>query len=237
MRVYVCAGVDIYMVQNMIFAHIFLPAIFFAICKAQPYPQSFTPNNDRPSMDEYRHLVLNSVAQMKDSCRVYDYLLDVDKKWTDDDGKLEVAPYGGTETIRSNRDFYIHTLLRILNENAINDDDNRNEPSNVILNVMLTKLLFTDLKLDSQLISLLQAKCCRDSDGDDALNCLEKREPRTIKKVKFHSWGGKRDGSNNGMDNVPKIVLRTPFRAWGGKRSRPDTVGGKRSNEWTDASQ
>lgn len=76
-------------VHNMIFAHIFLPAILFAICKAQPYPQSFTPNNDRPSMEEYRHLILNSVAQMKNSCRVYDYLLDVDKKWTDDDAKLE----------------------------------------------------------------------------------------------------------------------------------------------------
>ncbi|XP_037039820.1 uncharacterized protein LOC119076908 [Bradysia coprophila] len=213
----------------MIFAHIFLPAILFAICKAQP--QSFTPNNDRPSMDEYRHLVLNSVAQMKDSCRVYDYLLDVDKKWTDDDGKLEVAPYGATETIRSNRDFYIHTLLRILRENA-NDDDQNEEPS-VIFSVMLTKFLLTDSKLDSQLTSMLQAKCCRDSD-DDALNCLEKREPRTIKKVKFHSWGGKRDG-NNGIDNVPKIVLRTPFRPWGGKRDHPD--GGRRSDEWTNVSQ
>lgn len=84
-------------IHNMIFAHIFLPAILFAICKSQPYhhaeqQQSFRPNNERPSMDEYRHLVINSVAQMKDSCRVYDYLLDVDKKWTEDDGKLE----GGT---------------------------------------------------------------------------------------------------------------------------------------------
>lgn len=74
----------------MIFAHIFLPAIFFAICKAQMYhenPQQ--PNNGRPSLDEYRQLVTNSIAQMKDSCRIYDYLLDVDKKWTEDDGKLE----------------------------------------------------------------------------------------------------------------------------------------------------
>lgn len=77
----------------MIFAHIFLPAILFAICKAQPYhetsQQSFTPHKERPTMDEYRHLVTNSVKRMKDSCRVYDYLMDVDKKWTDDDGKLE----------------------------------------------------------------------------------------------------------------------------------------------------
>lgn len=227
----------------MIFAHIFLPAILFAICKAQPYregpQQSFTQNNERPSMDEYRHLVINSVAQMKDSCRVYDYLLDVDKKWTEDDGKLEgdftnlvervhlfifnkiffllVAPYGGTEAIRSNREFYIHTLLSILNENY-NEENKIDQQPSVMFNVMLTKILLADLKLESQLINLLQAKCCRDS--GDTLNCLEKREPRTIKKVKFHSWGGKRDGSN-GNENIPKIVLRTPFRPWGGKRSRP----------------
>lgn len=77
----------------MIFAHIFLPAILLAICKAQPYydnsQQSFTPDNERLSIDEYRRLAINSIMQMKDSCRVYDYLLDVDKKWIDDDGKLE----------------------------------------------------------------------------------------------------------------------------------------------------
>lgn len=77
----------------MIFAHIFLPAILFAICKAQPYQEStqqeFIPNNGTPSLDQYRHLVTNSVAKMKDSCRVYDYLMGVDKKWTEDDAKLE----------------------------------------------------------------------------------------------------------------------------------------------------
>lgn len=79
----------------MIFAHIFLPAILFAICKAQLYhenpqqQQQLMPNNETRPMDEYRHLITNSVAKMKDSCRIYDYLLDIDKKWTEDDGKLE----------------------------------------------------------------------------------------------------------------------------------------------------
>ncbi len=76
----------------MIFAHIFLPAIFFAICKAQPYhenPHQSITLNERMSMVDYRNLILNSVARMKDSCRLYDYLLDIDKKWTEDDAKLE----------------------------------------------------------------------------------------------------------------------------------------------------
>ncbi|KAJ6635963.1 Leucokinin [Pseudolycoriella hygida] len=215
----------------MIFAHILLPAILFAICRAQPYnespQQSFTSYDERPSIDEYRHLVTNSVLRMKDSCRIYDYLLDVDKKWTEDDGKLEVAPYGGSEQIRSNREFFIHNLLRILTEQSDDESTTDLQPNN-LFNLMLTRILATDLKLGSQLVSLLHAKCCR-----DALNCLEKREPRTIKKVKFHSWGGKRDG-RNGIDDVPKIVLRTPFRPWGGKRSRPIDL---QDDEWTNANR
>lgn len=141
-----------------------------------------------------------------------------------------VAPYGATEPIRSNREFYIHTLLRILNDN-FNDEYKVEAQPSVIFNIMLTKILLSDLTLESQLITLLQAKCCRDS--GDTLNCLEKREPRTIKKVKFHSWGGKRDGSN-GNENIPKIVLRTPFRPWGGKRSRPVDL---QDDEWTNVNR
>lgn len=130
-----------------------------------------------------------------------------------------MAPYGGTETIRSNREFYIHTLLRILNENSNQEIESDSQPS-AIFNIMLTKILLSDLKLESQLITLLQRKCCNDS--GDALNCLEKREPRTIKKVKFHSWGGKRDvsnanGNNENHESILKMALRTPFRPWGGK--------------------
>lgn len=135
------------------------------------------------------------------------------------------------ETIRSNREFYIHTLLRILNENSNDDSDDSDPQPSVLFNIMLTKILLSDLKLESQLINLLQPKCC--SDSGDTLNCLEKREPRTIKKVKFHSWGGKRDGSN-GNENIPKIVLRTPFRPWGGKRSGTVDL---QDDEWTNVSR
>lgn len=138
-----------------------------------------------------------------------------------------MAPYGDSESIRSNREFYIHTLLHILSENYNDGNENDQQPS-AIFNIMLTRILLSDGKLESQLINVLQAKCCRDS--GDALNCLEKREPRTIKKVKFHSWGGKRSGGNVITDDVPKIVLRTPFRPWGGKRSRLDMP----SDDWSN---
>jgi len=150
-------------IHNMIFAHIFLPAILVAICKAHPYDgtpqQPFVSSNDTMSLDQYRLLVTNSVVKMKNSCRIYDYLVDVDKKWTEDDGKLEVAPYGGTEEIRSNREFYIFTLLRILNENS-NEEiySERDASPGMLFNIMLTKVLLTDLKLESQLVALLQAK-------------------------------------------------------------------------------
>lgn len=141
-----------------------------------------------------------------------------------------MAPYGGTESIRSNREFYIHTLLRILGENSMDGNENDSQPR-VLFNIMLARILLSDVKLESQLIALLQSKCCRDS--GDTLNCLEKREPRTIKKVKFHSWGGKRSGGNVN-DNTPKVVLRTPFRPWGGKRSRTVDI---RDDEWSNESR
>lgn len=45
---------------------------------------------------------------------------------------------------------------------------------------------------------------------------LAKRDKSQIQKIRFHSWGGKR---NRG---APKVVIRTPFHSWGGKRSDKD---------------
>ncbi|GAB0087972.1 hypothetical protein DMENIID0001_023430 [Sergentomyia squamirostris] len=39
------------------------------------------------------------------------------------------------------------------------------------------------------------------------------------KKIKFHSWGGKRHQLN--LDNGYRIITRTPFHSWGGKRGPP----------------
>lgn len=100
----------------------------------------------------------------------------------------------------------------------------------VVFNLMLTQILLSDIKLESQLKNVLHGKCSHFT--EELLNVLEKREPRTIKKVKFHSWGGKRDG-NNGVEK-PRIVLRTPFRPWGGKRSPVIRSGGIKDDEMMD---
>lgn len=102
-------------------------------------------------------------------------------------------------------------------------------------------LLLQDKELDDTLSLMLHEKCCKNdanfydssicSQNDNAM--ADKRN--TIKKVKFHSWGGKRSGGTaNNNAKIPtnldlskdlgqsKIVIRTPFRPWGGKRQALD---------------
>lgn len=99
-------------------------------------------------------------------------------------------------------------------------------------------MLMQDKELDETLSYMLYDKCCKnDAYFFNSSICsrnfedsnAEKRN--TIKKVKFHSWGGKRSGGNS-QSNVrmptnvdlskdlgqSKIVIRTPFRPWGGRR-------------------
>lgn len=107
-----------------------------------------------------------------------------------------------------------------------------------VFHYLSVSLLLQDNELDEMLNGYLQEKCCKDDDRlfgncNDALHTNTKRN--NIKKVKFHSWGGKRSGGNNAETNsrIPtntdlgkdmmhsKIVIRTPFRPWGGKRQSP----------------
>lgn len=94
-------------------------------------------------------------------------------------------------------------------------------------------LLLQDAELDQLLRYQLREKCCKGYGklfNDDNCSNSELDKRNTIKKVKFHSWGGKRNG-NAGNDNrrisnldltkdsnQGKVVIRTPFRPWGGKR-------------------
>lgn len=106
-----------------------------------------------------------------------------------------------------------------------------------------TSMRLQDKELDDTINAMLYEKCCKnDANFFGSTICsqtdngsADKRN--TIKKVKFHSWGGKRNG-----DSVPsnariqtnadfnkdlgpsKVVIRTPFRPWGGKRSAPESV-------------
>lgn len=108
-----------------------------------------------------------------------------------------------------------------------------------------TSVLLQDKELDDTVNAMLHEKCCKNdanffgssicSQNDNG--SADKRN--TIKKVKFHAWGGRKRSSG---DSVPshsriqtnadlnkdlgpsKIVIRTPFRPWGGKRSVPESV-------------
>lgn len=151
---------------------------------------------------------------------------------------------------------YINTLQRMLEKQQTLDDDVTlwfgndgigEKPKSVLYYYVAISLLLRDKELDETINNMLYNKCCNNdiniftssvctNNYDDLIS--EKRN--TIKKVKFHSWGGKRsawsmDGLKRNGGNVPsnvrlptnadldkdlsqsKIVIRTPFRPWGGR--------------------
>lgn len=142
---------------------------------------------------------------------------------------------------------YISALLRMLQKQQALDNDvsllfpnehTIDSPKSAFYYYVTISMLLQDKELDETLSYMLYDKCCKNDvnffsssictrNFDDSI--AEKRN--TIKKVKFHSWGGKRSGGN-GQSNVrmptnvdlskdlgpSKIVIRTPFRPWGGRR-------------------
>lgn len=137
-------------------------------------------------------------------------------------------------------DLYLDSLLKIVEKNKhidvtsfLRENNFEDNSRSAITYYLSVSLLLHDTDFDQLLRYLLHEKCCKGFgsifNGDNCLNTeLDKRN--TIKKVKFHSWGGKRNG-NGGSDNrrtsnsdltkdsTPgKVVIRTPFRPWGGKR-------------------
>lgn len=119
------------------------------------------------------------------------------------------------------------------------------KPKSALYYYVAISLLLQDKELDETISYMLYEKCCKNDinfftssictqHSDDLL--ADKRN--TIKKVKFHSWGGKRSvwsinkrSGGNVQSNVriptnsdlgkdlgqSKIVIRTPFRPWGGR--------------------
>lgn len=92
----------------MKFAQICLPAILFAICKSQAYESrdygepinvanNFFKNLDSQQkseqlIEQYRYLIAKSLLRLKDACKVYDFLMSVDKNRFDDGGDKEQLP-------------------------------------------------------------------------------------------------------------------------------------------------
>lgn len=95
----------------MIFAQLFLPAILFAICKAQTYenrdydeqplnaPNRFNENLESQQkreqlIDQYRYMIAKSLLRLKDACRIYDYLMGAEPHWSDEDDTNKESVYG-----------------------------------------------------------------------------------------------------------------------------------------------
>lgn len=105
-------------------------------------------------------------------------------------------------------------------------------PKSALFYYLTVTTLLQDDDLDDRINGLLRDKCCKNInnalEADDCLDDAALRKRNNIKKVKFHSWGGKRSGSasseadgrvsNADLGKDGKVVIRTPFRPWGGKR-------------------
>lgn len=143
---------------------------------------------------------------------------------------------------RNHEDRYINTLMKLLEKQRDNDvtlflpnDRSMDSPKPALYYYVSISLLLQDKELDETLNYMLHEKCCKnDMNFFGSSICSESMADKrnTIKKVKFHSWGGKRSGSNSQVNSrspanidlskdigQSKIVIRTPFRPWGGKRS------------------
>lgn len=144
---------------------------------------------------------------------------------------------------------YINTLLKMLEKQEAYDSEivlpfpskgDNEPPKSPLYYYMTISMLLQDKELDETINYMLYEKCCKnDVNFFTSSVCLQSADSlmaekrNTIKKVKFHSWGGKRSvwpidkrSSPNVQSNVrannvdlgrSKIVIRTPFRPWGGR--------------------
>lgn len=100
------------------------------------------------------------------------------------------------------------------------NDTRANAASDPSLLIYLAADLLKDSTLERLLRDQLREQCQQQATkraGGGGGWPSVKREAQATRKMRFHSWGGKRSSSNS--DRTPKIVIRTPFRPWGGKRS------------------
>lgn len=156
---------------------------------------------------------------------------------------------------KDHQQHYINTLLQMLEKQQAFDNEatllfpteSVSEPSKSALYYYITiSMMLQDKELDEMITLMLYDKCCRnDINFFTSSVCIQNpnemaaEKRNTIKKVKFHSWGGKRSAwsldkksGTNVQSNVrmpatgdlskdlsqSKIVIRTPFRPWGGRR-------------------
>lgn len=142
-------------------------------------------------------------------------------------------------------DLYINSLLKLIDKSKDHDisqllhgQNDDEPPKSAIFYYLSVSIMLQDSELDELIKYLLREKCCKNMnsvlDDDDCMDSPQEKR-NNIKKVKFHSWGGKRSGSAGNGDSggrvsnsdlgkdggQAKVVIRTPFRPWGGKRLLP----------------
>lgn len=252
----------------MMFAHILLAAMVVVICRSQQLPTVIETGGggggDQPMghapigenailLDRYRHLVANSLVQLRDSCQVHDFVQNIRRNFAFDSGKTvdamtkaRILPDNNDELphISDGQSQAVDSVVRLLEQRNIAEattftsNDQSPPPKSALLHFMSTSLSLQDPDLDDLLDDLLYEKCCRRDDNFMATSACDGRgvdKRNTVRKVKFHSWGGKRSGGTSGQRSSPanddapdkdlkqsKITIRTPFRPWGGKRTNFD---------------
>ncbi|KAG5679144.1 hypothetical protein PVAND_008735 [Polypedilum vanderplanki] len=106
----------------------------------------------------------------------------------------------------------------------ISTPDEKSTDKQTDMGVNLYKQYFRDINdqtLKTQLFAILENHIdnCYNLDERQILTKqTEKRDKGQMQKIRFHSWGGKRNRGGQ------KIVIRTPFHSWGGKRSGEEMI-------------
>lgn len=145
-------------------------------------------------LENYRRSILSGLTEATDLCEFIDKLSDLDN---DDDKN----PDGN--------------LRFQLTPSSINHLTSAERLTADAMGIRLYKGFFQKLNdpiLKSQLFSSLENHI----DNCFAVSpqrLVAKRDKSQVQKIRFHSWGGKRNRGG------PKVVIRTPFHSWGGKRS------------------
>ncbi|XP_059621257.1 leucokinins-like [Phlebotomus argentipes] len=94
------------------------------------------------------------------------------------------------------------------------------DPKKTLLDVLEIYLDFTAYVLDPVSAEGIERNLRRSCESDAPLVSDKRSDEKVVgKKIKFHSWGGKRHLPN--LDSGYRIITRTPFHSWGGKRASP----------------
>lgn len=98
------------------------------------------------------------------------------------------------------------------------------DPKKNLLEVLEIYMDFTAYVLDpvttEGIERSLRRNCASESEFSSNSASDKRSDEKVVgKKIKFHSWGGKRHQGN--LEGGYRIITRTPFHSWGGKRANP----------------